>query len=97
VIETLRGSKWRGRDCDDGRADVYPGRLVSDYPVLFFSFFLYFCFLLFLFNIGQTSLIDDNFSFFQSLMLITIAMEFTASIQKLVSLGKMNSVLERIL
>ncbi|KAF6041275.1 AOAH [Bugula neritina] len=24
--QSLRGSSWRGKDCNDGRADIYPGR-----------------------------------------------------------------------
>jgi acyloxyacyl hydrolase len=32
IIETLRGTKWRGRDCDDSRSDIYPGRLQTNYP-----------------------------------------------------------------
>lgn len=71
VIETLRGSKWRGRDCDDGKADVYPGRLVSNYPVcpfgFFFSFSFWSHFLLFSFvtfqNTRQISQVDRNFLF----------------------------------
>jgi len=30
--ETLRGSKWRGKDCNDFAADVYPGRLTTTRP-----------------------------------------------------------------
>ncbi|XP_033096267.1 acyloxyacyl hydrolase-like isoform X1 [Anneissia japonica] len=29
-IKTLRGSYWRGRDCNDGQADFYPGRKPVD-------------------------------------------------------------------
>eukprot|EP01006_Ploeotia_vitrea_P057295 TRINITY_DN68164_c7_g3_i2.p2 TRINITY_DN68164_c7_g3~~TRINITY_DN68164_c7_g3_i2.p2 ORF type:complete len:604 (+),score=304.25 TRINITY_DN68164_c7_g3_i2:1051-2862(+) len=29
---TFRGTSWRGRDCDDTKADVYPGRKTSNYP-----------------------------------------------------------------
>jgi len=32
TTSVLRGSSWRGRDCNDKAADVYPGRSVSDYP-----------------------------------------------------------------
>lgn len=30
TIETLRGTDWRGKDCDDKNANVYPGRRASD-------------------------------------------------------------------
>jgi len=30
TIETWRGSNWRGRDCDDKRRDVYPGRKLQN-------------------------------------------------------------------
>lgn len=30
-VEELRGTDWRGADCDDKRNDVYPGRLVNNY------------------------------------------------------------------
>jgi len=29
TIQTLRGTDWRGKDCDDFNKDVYPGRLVD--------------------------------------------------------------------
>jgi len=29
--ETLRGDMWRGKDCDDGNANIYPGRKQSSY------------------------------------------------------------------
>jgi len=32
VWKTLRGSYWRGKDCDDTASDIYPGRNVSNYP-----------------------------------------------------------------
>ena len=32
VWKTLRGSYWRGKDCNDLAGDIYPGRNVSDYP-----------------------------------------------------------------
>lgn len=31
TMETLRGSFWRGRDCDDYADDIYPGRSQSNY------------------------------------------------------------------
>ena len=30
-VQRLRGTDWRGADCDDKRNDVYPGRLVNNY------------------------------------------------------------------
>jgi acyloxyacyl hydrolase len=30
-VKTMRGSDWRGVDCDDTRSDVYPGRAVNNY------------------------------------------------------------------
>lgn len=36
----LRGSSWRGRDCDDSKSDIYPGRKDSKYNVNFFTHFL---------------------------------------------------------
>lgn len=30
-VKKLRGSDWRGADCDDKRANVYPGRQTNDY------------------------------------------------------------------
>ena len=30
--DTLRGASWRGKDCQDLAASVYPGRRVTDYP-----------------------------------------------------------------
>ena len=32
TIETLRGTHWKGRDCNDLDADIYPGRKVNPYP-----------------------------------------------------------------
>lgn len=31
----LRGSSWRGKDCDDSKSDIYPGRKSSRYDVIF--------------------------------------------------------------
>jgi hypothetical protein len=31
TIGTLRGFHWRGKDCDDTKADVYPGRAETSY------------------------------------------------------------------
>lgn len=31
TIRELRGFSWRGKDCDDGRGDIYPGRASSNY------------------------------------------------------------------
>ncbi|XP_048367187.1 acyloxyacyl hydrolase [Sphaerodactylus townsendi] len=31
IFPTLRGYHWRGRDCDDGMASVYPGRRPDDW------------------------------------------------------------------
>ena len=30
--KTLRGSDWRGADCNDKAADIYPGRKMTDHP-----------------------------------------------------------------
>jgi len=30
TIQTLRGTDWRGKDCDDFNADMYPGRLIDN-------------------------------------------------------------------
>lgn len=30
-VARLRGSDWRGYDCDDQRSNVYPGRRVTQY------------------------------------------------------------------
>jgi acyloxyacyl hydrolase len=32
TISPLRGANWRGRDCNDGYRDVYPGRKTANYP-----------------------------------------------------------------
>ena len=32
-MPTLRGTDWRGKDCNDFRDDVYPGRKPIDYDV----------------------------------------------------------------
>eukprot|EP00026_Physarum_polycephalum_P007804 Phypoly_transcript_07872.p1 GENE.Phypoly_transcript_07872~~Phypoly_transcript_07872.p1 ORF type:complete len:447 (+),score=71.22 Phypoly_transcript_07872:193-1533(+) len=31
VFPTLRGSHWRGKDCSDLNANIYPGRSINDY------------------------------------------------------------------
>jgi hypothetical protein len=33
TIDTWRGAAWRGRDCDDKRTDVYPGRKAQNKDV----------------------------------------------------------------
>jgi hypothetical protein len=37
-METLRGSFWRGKDCDDGNAAIYPGRKQTSFAVCLISF-----------------------------------------------------------
>jgi len=32
VQQTLRGTTWRGRDCNDADANIYPGRKRNPYP-----------------------------------------------------------------
>jgi acyloxyacyl hydrolase len=40
TIETWRGSMWRGKDCDDKRTDVYPGRKLQDSNVCRIIYFI---------------------------------------------------------
>jgi hypothetical protein len=34
TYSALRGSNWRGKDCDDEKKDVYPGRSSTTHNVL---------------------------------------------------------------